>query len=413
MNISRRHFTRAVVAAAAPMILPSRILFGAETPSNKVVTAHIGVGGQGGGDLGGCLRVPSCQPVAACDAFLSRAKAAAGRMGAGAMATQDFREVLARGDIDAVVISTPDHWHVPIALAAVRAGKDVYVQKPLGLSIAQNLALREAVHRYGAIFQYGTQQRSFNRQCGQAAEIVRNGGIGRLKEIHVLCPNGATGGNPEPQPVPEDLDYDMWLGPAPVRPYTHDRVIGQGRWHIRDYSLGFIAGWGAHPLDVADWGHPHIPVEIEGTGRISPTGLFDTMVDYDIHGRYADGVLFTLKASGTNDTRFVGDEGWVAAGRSSFSAEPKSLLSRPTAPGEVRLLQGPDHYANFIECVRNRRTPASDIDSAVRSDTVSHLCDIAMRTGRKIRWAEEFQTITDDVTAARMMKCPMRGPWHL
>ena len=166
----------------------------------------------------------------------------------GCKAYNDFRELLARDDIDAVVIATPDHWHVPIALAAVRAGKDVYVEKPLGVSMEQDKALRAAVHTHGAIFQYGTQQRSFSTHCAFACELVRNGYLGELKAIHVVAPNGATGGNPAPQPVPAGLDYDLWLGPAPLAPYTHDRVIGGGRWHIYDYALGFIAGWGAHPL---------------------------------------------------------------------------------------------------------------------------------------------------------------------
>ncbi len=411
--ITRRNFLKCAGAAvAAPMILPSRVLFGANTPSNRITTGHIGVGGQGGGVLRGFLNVDECQPVAAADPFKSRAESAAGRMGNGAKAYQDFRELLARDDIDAVVIATPDHWHVPIAIAAVRAGKDVYVEKPLGVSIDQDKAMRAAVHQHGAIFQYGTQQRSFNATCGFAAELVRNGYIGELKAIHVIAPNGVRGGDPSPQPVPEGFDYDLWLGPAPVAPYTNDRVIGAGRWYIYDYSIGFIAGWGAHPLDIAHWGYPQIPVEYEGTGVIPSEGLFNTVVGWNVRGRYANGIEFTFKP-GRDRTTFVGTNGWIAAWRGGYDAEPKSLLSVKIKPEEIHLLQDNNHYQNFIRSVRYRRTPASDIDSAVQSDFMSHLSEIAIRTGRKIRWDEKTETIIGDPAASVLMTRAMREPWGL
>lgn len=413
-NLSRRSLLKsALAAAAAPMFIPARNLFGATAPSNRVATGHIGVGGQGGGLLGGFLGVAECQPVAAADPFLSRAQGAAGRMAGGAKAYQDFRELLARDDIDAVVIATPDHWHVPIGIAAVRAGKDVYIEKPLGISIEHDKAMRAAVHQHGAIFQYGTQQRSFNTQCAFACELVRNGYIGELKAVNVLAPNGERGGNPAPQPVPADLNYDLWLGPAPVAPYTRDRVVGTGRWHIYDYAIGFIAGWGAHPLDIAHWGYPHTPVEYEGTGVIPTDGLFDTVLDWDVRGRYASGVEYTLKASGDNWTTFVGTKGTVAASRGGIRADPASLLQVKIKPDETHLLQSNHHYANFIDAVKTRRTPASDIDSAVQSDFMSHLGDIAIRTGRKIRWDPVAEAIIGDEAAARMMRRPLRAPWTL
>jgi hypothetical protein len=330
----------------------------------------------------------------------------------GCEAYNDFRDLLARDDIDAVVIATPDHWHVPTALAAVRAGKDVYVEKPLGVSVTENKALREAVHRYGAIFQYGTQQRCFNTHCAFGCELVRNGYIGELKAIHVVAPNGATGGNPAPQPVPDGLDYDMWLGPAPVKPYTRDRVFGIGRWMVYDYALGFIAGWGAHPLDIAHWGYPHIPVEYEGTGVIPTEGLFDTVVNWDVRGRYASGVEFTLKPGG-DKTTFLGTEGWVAPSRGSIRAEPASLLTVKIKPDETRLLQDNHHYRNFLNAVLSRTPPASDIDSAVQSDFMSHLGDIAIRTGRKIKWDPGTERIIADEQASRRLTRAMRSPWRL
>lgn len=427
-SLSRRRFLRqtALGSAAAlslPTLLPASV-FGANAPSQRVAVGHIGVGGQGRGLMDGFLGLPQNQSVAVCDPIQERREAAAQRVEQhyaaakgqdvyrGCRAYADFRELLARVDVDAVVIASPDHWHVPLALAAVRAGKDVYVEKPLGLSIEQGQALRAAVHLHGAVFQYGTQQRSFNSHCGFACELVRNGYLGELKAVHVVAPNGSTGGRAVPQPVPAGLDYDLWLGPAPVTPYTEDRVFGTGRWFIYDYAIGFIAGWGAHPLDVAHWGYPHIPVEYRGTGRIPTEGLFDTVVDWDVQGRYASGVEFTLK-TGTDKTTFVGTEGWVAASRGGISAAPESLLERKLKPDDVRLLRDNHHYRDFLDGVRTRRTPVSDIDSAAQSDFMSHLGDIAIRTGRTIRWDPATETILGDTAAARMTRRAGRAPWTL
>jgi hypothetical protein len=427
-RITRRRFIGGASVAAGsalvfPTIVPSSV-FGASAPSRRAALGHIGLGGQGGGLLQGFLGVTQSQSVAVCDPIKERREgtvkavdsyyAAERDQGTykGCQAHNDFRELLARKDIDAVVVATPDHWHVPIAMAAVRAGKDVYVEKPLGISMEQDKAMRAAVRRHAAIFQYGTQQRSFNQHCGFACELVRNGYIGDLKAIHVVAPNGETGGIPTLQPVPAGLDYDLWLGPAPVAPYTHDRVFGVGRWHIYDYALGFIAGWGAHPLDIAHWGYPHIPVEYAGTGRIPTEGLFDTVVDWDIRGRYAGGIEFTMKTGG-DKTTFVGTKGWVAASRGGIAAEPASLLKVAIKPDEVRLLHDKHHYREFADCVLTRRTPVSNIDSAVQSDFISHLGDIAIRTGRKINWDPAKETIVGDEAAARMMGRAMREPWTL
>jgi len=418
--LRRRTFLKRTAAlAAAPYMITSTALGAPGRPpaSGRVTLGHIGVGGQGSGLLRGFLGLDEGRSVAVCDPILKRRQAAADRVNkhynsADCQAYQDFRELLARKDIDAVVIATPDHWHVPIGLEAVGGGKDIYVEKPLGISVAHDQAMREAVHRYGAIFQYGTQQRSFNTHCALACELVRNGYIGDLKAIHVVAPDGATGGNPAPQPVPEGLDYGMWLGPAPVEPYTHDRVFGVGRWHIYDYAIGFIAGWGAHPLDIAHWGYPHVPVEVQGTGLIPTKGLFDTVVHWDVHGRYASGVEFTLKA-GRDKTTFVGTEGWVAPSRGGIQAEPASLLKVTIRSDEVHLLQDRHHYRNFLKAVLARRTPASDIDSAVQSDIMSHLGDIAIRTGHTIRWDPAKEAIVGDDAASRMLSRPLRPPWHL
>jgi glucose-fructose oxidoreductase len=430
-TLSRREFLRhATASALGTFTLPllSATLARGNTqipqPSERVTLGHIGVGGQGTGLLRGFLQVEGCQSVAVCDPFRDRRETAAelvnrtyaARMSSGkyrgCAVYEDFRSLLDHPGIDAVVIATPDHWHVPIALAAVRAGKDIYVEKPLGLSINQNKALRAAVHRFGGIFQYGTQQRCFNPHCAFACELVRNGYLGNIREIHVLAPAGASGGCLDAAPVPQGFNYDLWLGPAPESPYTVDRCTNLGTYHVYDNSLGFIAGWGAHPLDIMHWGYPHIPVEYEGTGIIPSSGLFNTVTNWTIRGRFADGTLFSFK-DGPDRTTFVGEEGWVAASRSGIEAHPASLLTAVIKSREDHLLQNTNHYKDFIDGVVTRRPPSSPVDSAAQSDFVSHLSDMAIRTGRKIRWNPDREEIIGDGMASAMLIRPMRSPWCL
>ena len=430
-RISRRAFLRNTTASAVgAFILPASTTARANdnrripAPSTLITIGHIGVGGQGSGLLSGFLEVEGSRSVAVCDAFKSRREAAAAAVNQkyagkkksgqykGCASYEDFRDLLGDPGIDAVVIATPDHWHVPIALEAARAGKDFYVEKPLGVSIAQNKALRSSVHRYGNIFQYGTQQRCFNTHCALACELVRNGYLGKIREIHVEAPPGSGGGSLEPVPVPEGFNYNLWLGPAPERPYTRDRCTNSGTYHIYDNSLGFIAGWGAHPLDVMHWGYPQIPIEYEGTGVIPRTGLFNTVTNWNVRGRFADGTAFTFK-DGPDKTTFVGDEGWVAASRGGIDAHPKSLLNVVIKPDEIHLLQNINHYQDFVNCVASRRPTSSPIDSAVQSDFVSHLSDIAIRTGRKIRWDPVREEIMGDAMATAMQGRPMRAPWAI
>jgi len=430
-RLTRRRLLKVAAASAAgaiatPHVITSAALGAGPVPpaSERVTVGHIGVGGQGGGLLGHFLGLALGQSVAVCDCFQSRREGAAARVEAhysrrdgqgtykGCTPYADFRELLARPDLDAVVIATPDHWHVPLGLAACRAGKDMYIEKPLGLAVEWDKALRTAVRRYGRVFQYGTQQR------GQAhvrfgCELVRNGRVGQIRAVEVLAPDGAVGGSAAPLPVPEGFDYDLWLGPAEVSPYTADRCTSSGSWHVYDNSIGFLGGWGAHPLDVLHWAYPDaIPVEYEGTGFIPTEGLFSTVVHWDIRGRYANGVTFTLKPGG-DDTKFIGTEGWVAVSRGRLDAEPKGLLKSTIRPEEIHLHESNDHKRDFLECVKSRQDPASPIDTACQSDFISHLSDIAVRTGRRIRWDPVAETIAGDPEAARMLRRPMRSPWRL
>jgi len=414
---------------AAPYTITSKALGDATTPpaSERVTLGHIGVGGRGGGLLGGgFLPQPDVQCVAVCDPFqLKRERwaqlvdqhytsQAGGGTYKGCAAYNDFRELLARDDIDGVVIATHDGWHVPIAIAAARAGKDAYVEKPLGMSVEQDIVCRETFQRYGAIFQYGTQQRSM-AHCRVGCELIRNGRIGEVKSIEVVAPGGSGGGSTEPAPVPDDLDYDMWLGPAPYTPYTTDRCTTFASYFVYDNSLGYIAGWGAHPLDILDWAWGNdemMPVEYEGTGVIPTEGLFNTITTWEVTCRYPNGVPMRF-TSGSDLTKFIGSEGWVAISRGGLDAEPKSLLSSVVAPDEVHLVQSSDHHRSFIEGIKTRTPAVSPVESAVRSDIISQLGDIAIRTGQRIKWDPKSEMIAGNDAACRMLSRPMRSPWRL
>ena len=408
-TLARRSFLRrsaaAAAAAALPWYVPASSLGrdGRPAPSERVTVGKIGCGGRGGsiGGVGG-------QVVAAADPWKGRAARY------GVRAYTDFRELLAQDDIEAVAIATCDHWHVPVAIAAAKAGKDMYVEKPLGVSVEQDLACREAVHRYGRMFQYGTQQRS-SAHCRFGCELVRSGRIGEVKELLVVAPNSHPGGSTTPTPVPADLDYETWLGPAPWRPHMGQCTNGDQWWHCYDYALGFIAGWGAHPLDILVWGYDtHLtgPWEVEGTGTIDRANRNDVVCNWDVNIRFANGVKMRFIPGG-DYTRFVGTQGWVGISRGRLHAEPASLLKSKIGPGDVHLPVSNSHGGNFAESVRTRRAPVSNIDDAVRSDFISQVGDIAIRVGRKIVWDPAKETIVGDDEAARRLTRAMREPWRV
>jgi len=421
--LSRRGFLKRTLAAGAvlgaPAIVPSTV-FGDIAPSNTVTIGHIGVGGRGGGLLRESSSHNTVRVLGICDCFKDRReKRAAGlnkRYGKDVCKPyRDLREMLARNDIDAVVIATPDHWHVPAGIMAVRSGKDVYVEKPLGLSVEQDIAMRQAVQRYGRIFQYGTQQRSM-KHVRFGCELVRNGRIGKLKSIEVVAPGGKGGGSTTPAPVPDGFDYDLWLGPAPWSPYTKSRCTSGGSWFITDNSPGFIGGWGAHPLDVMVWGlgdtHDAVPVEYEGTGKFPTDGLYDACTSWKIRGTFADGKAFHFKAGG-DLTVFTGEKGRVMIRRRGLKTEPEDLMREKIGPDEIHLTQSRHHMGNFIDCVRSRRPAIAPVETAVMSDTVTQLSLIAAMTGRKMKWDNKKEKILDDPGASQLLTRGMRGPWHL
>jgi len=409
----RRVLQGAAATVAAPLVIPSSVL-GDETtaaPSQRVALGQIGAGTRGRQLLRGFFGSKDAQYVAIADCYRDR------REGMAAMtkskAYQDHRELLARDDIDAVIIATPDHWHVPLANAAARAGKDCYVEKPLGVTIEEDLVCRKVFQQNKRIFQYGTQQRS-SRHCRLACELVRAGKIGKVHTIEVIAPDGGAGGSTAEAPLPDGLDYDRWIGPAAMVPYANGRCNPPGSYWIYDYSIGYLAGWGAHPLDLMVWGSDADIsgiVEVEGTGVIPNDSLYDSVIHWDMQGKLGD-VNFTFKP-GRDSTKFIGDEGWVRVWRGGIDAEPKSLLKAEIDP-EQKLVESRRHDQNFLDAVKSRQPAVSPIEDAVRSDIISHLCNIAVRVGRKVRWDPKTEQILDDAEAAKLAQArPMREPWTL
>jgi hypothetical protein len=412
---TRRQFLQTTAAAvAAPYVITSTALGANGTPpaSERVTLGHIGVGNQGSFlffQFQGCKGM---QSVAVADAYKDRREARAAICKGKAYA--DFRDLLARKDIDAVVVATPDHWHVPIAIAAARAKKDAYVEKPLSVSIEENLACRKIFKENERVFQYGTMQRS-SAHCRRGCELVRSGRIGKVQTIEVISPNGGEGGSTQEVPVPPTLDYDMWLGPAPKAPFTANRCNPPGSYWIYDYSIGYLAGWGAHPLDLMIWGSDADlagPMTFEGTGLIPNKGLYNTVINWDVKVQMAEGVKMTFKVGG-DSTKFIGPKGWVQLSRTGWNAEPRSLLSEPVRPGDVHLIESGNHYQNFVDAVKSRKATVSPLDDAVRSDLISHMMNIAIRLKRKVTWDPKTETIVGDAEAVRMIHRDMRAPWTL
>jgi predicted dehydrogenase len=358
-EISRRAFLkRAGTTIAAPLIL-QRGLPAALAPGDRITLACIGVGNQGGGNTRMFLADPRVQIVASCDVDLSRAKAVAafiedhyakqtpsGRY-TGCAVTQDFREVIARDDIDAVMVATPDHTHAIIAIAAARAGKDIYCEKPLAYSVAEGRAIVEAVRRHGRVLQTGTQRRSIDK-FRFGCELVRNGRIGKLQTVRCVpgrgfgVRGGYTGAEPA-QPPPPDFNYDLWLGPAPWMPYTVARCHFNFRW-ILDYGEGYISDNGVHAVDLATWG---MGVDLTGPERIDgkatfPTGgIYDAPTEFEIHYRYANGMQMVLASGDGFGVTFQGSDGWIHMSGGEVTASSDEILRSPHRPGRNPRAQRP------------------------------------------------------------------------
>ena len=427
--ITRRRFMKivtgvSVAAMGFPYVVASSALgkAGGVAASNCITLGFIGVGSHGiGMNLRTFLGNADAQAVAVCDVDTNNLNKARDivnqKYGNQDCATyKDFREVIARDDIDAVMISTPDHWHVPIAIAAAKAGKDVECEKPT-LTVAEGRALVETMKRYGRIFQWSTEDRSvyeYHRMC----ELVRNGRIGEVHTVHVELPSGPHNpSDPTPLPVPDGLDYEMWLGPARWAPYTKDKIHYHWRW-IQAYSGGQLADWGAHLLDGAQWGNntEHTgPVEVEGKGVFCTGGLYDTAKEYRIEYKYDNGVKLIV-TSGTPSLRFEGSEGWIGnrGWRAPLQASSKSILDSAIGPNEIHLYTcRAGEQRNFLDCVKSRKDCYFPPEIGQRCFTIAHIGNISMLLGRKLRWDPIKEQFINDDEANRMLSRPMRSPWHL
>lgn len=437
IRLTRREFLKSSAAVAAggaaiagfPAIVKASALGrdGAVAASNRIVMAGIGFGMMGFPNMESLLEKPEVQWVAVCDLDdepLGQARDIVNKKyGNKSCATyKDFRALFARGDLDAVSIAVPDHWHALLSIAAAKAGLDVYGEKPLSHDLREGRAMVNAVTRYGRVWQTGSWQRSV-AQFHQAAELVRNGRLGKIHRIEVGLPEGhydfkGTFGQETMGPPPAGFDYDFWLGPAPYAAYCPARVHMNWRWNL-DYGGGQLMDWIGHHLDIAHWGMGWDytgPVAVEGMGEWPMTGIYNSPTRYYATATYADGTPVIL-AGGHDEiragTKWLGERGWIWVNRDGIEAEPASLLGEPIGAGEIHLVRSRDHYRNFIDAVKSRALTIAPIEIAHRSASVGHLACIAIQTGRKIRWDPATEKIIGDPDAERLLGRGYRAPWRL
>lgn len=430
--MSRRQALKRITAAY-PLILSSR-MFGASSPANRIAIGMIGMGRQAVyANLKPFLVSEDTKVLAVSDVDrwrLDTAKKLVDKHygNADCAACGDWREIIARKDIDAVMISTPDHWHVPIALAAVRAGKHVSCEKPLTLSISEGRLLADEAKKRGVAFRTDSECRS-HPSMRAAAELVVNGYLGKLKHIEASVPTGdVAGGNPEPMPVPEGLDYEMWAGPAPLEPYTEDRVhpresYGRPGWmRCRNTCEGMITNWGTHLLDVAQLAHGTErtgPVEVEGTGKYPEvgSGLWNVLLSFHAKLRFADGVEVDYHTGEAPFVRFEGDEGWVQSTwmpggglKEGLTANSDSLLSLTLKESDIHLPARMDKE-DFIYGIKMGKPTMADAEIGHRTCSLGQLAHIAIQTGRLLRWNPDHERFTEDDAANALLSRPIRGDW--
>jgi predicted dehydrogenase len=426
-GVSRRRFLRtAAAAAAAPLFLPAS----ARGANDRITMGAIGVGGRGTGNMRSFLGIRDLQVVAVCDvqeAKRNRAKKLVdARYGSksekGCAAYNDFREVLDRDDIDTVLIAPQDHWHGVMAVMAAEAGKDMYCEKPLGVAVAESQAIRNAVRRYARVFQTGTQQRS-DRKFRHACELARNGYLGKLHTVKVGAPGPSYRrrykGPTTPEPVPEGFDYDMYVGPAPMKPYNRGRLDWPGWYLIWDYCAGFIVNWGVHHLDIAHWGCPALHAatfELTCKADYRCDGLCDNVNGWQAQFVYPGGLRLLYSDTGhpyAQGCRFEGDKGWVHVNRGGIHAEPASLLKVQLRPNELHLHRSTHHQGDFAESVRSRRDPVAPVEGGHYASYFGMIADIAGRVQRKVTWDPAAERFVGDAEANRMLTRPLRAPWTL
>ena len=410
-HVTRRRFLRTAAAAtfAAPMVVAPAALGadGHTAPSERINMGALGMGGRGRGVFQGLVSRPDVQPVAVSDVDKSRLEW--GRSQGLAVYT-DFRDLLARDDVDAVVIATPTQWKPLHSIAAAKAGKDVYCEKPMTLCIREGRAMATAVRRYGRVFQHGTQQRS-SSEFRFACEMVRSGRIGELKTVEVYVGGPSNHCYLPAEPVPEGLDWDMWLGPAPWRPFNSRIFRGWEGWF--DYSGGGMTGWGSHHFDIPQWA-----LDADETGPVEivpPDGKDVKLLTF----RYANGVdVLHMNRMGEWAVVFQGTEGKIAVNRRKLQTWPESIMQKPTAADEVHLYKSPGeetsgHGADFVRSIRTRQRPAADVEIGHRTMTVCHLGNIATWLRRPLKWDAAGEQFVGDPQANAWLDRPRRHPWTL
>ena len=428
-RVNRRSFLKGAAAAGTAMAIPSILpasVFGQSAPSNRIVMGSIGVGSQGTGNMQGFLgKGGQVQMVAVCDVdrrHRERAKQIVDdHYGNRDCAMYlDYRELIGRGDLDAIMTATPDHWHALIAVTAARAGLDIYGEKPLARTIREGRAICEAVQRHGRIWQTGSWQRSV-AHFRRAVELVRNGRIGKVEYVEVGLPTGGSTGPRPVQPVPDYLDWNFWLGPAPWRPYCQfggNACHWDWRW-ILDYSGGQLTDWAGHNVDIAHWGmnlDTTGPVEIEPVNVQYPgNGLYDAPMTYKFQCKYATGLTLVVANNQQvqQGAKWFGETGWIHAHRGGLNVSDPRLLREVIGPDEEQMYVSTDHNQNFLDCIRSRQNTITPVESAQRSISVGLLGELAMLVGRKIRWNPDTEQIIGDSAASALLGRSYREPWVL
>lgn len=422
-TLGRRQLLKSMAASCAvPLFAPVR-LFGADAPSNRITLGCIGMGGQGRSyNMVNFLRIQEARVLAVCDVFDSRREAARQQVNkqyrnTDCLSHVDFRKILENKAIDAVVISTPDHWHVPMSIMAMEAGKEVFCEKPT-MTIAEGRTLINEVKKHKAVFQIGLEDRSV-QIYHRMVELVRNGAIGKLRDIKVVLPDGFDHPAEEPAPVPKGLNYNLWVGPAPFRPYSPRRTVQRCWRMIKDYGNGSLVDWGSHQLDTAQLAAnaPDVcPVEVEGTGLIPKGRMSNVPIKYDVNYRYSNGVTMNVKSkAGGADIRLIGDKGWVGnvGWRGKLQASDKKILEAVYPPGKNKHWQKPPgEHRDFINCVKTGRKTTYTAETMHLLHVTCHLGIIAIRLGRKLRWDPKTESFPGDAAANKMRSRPNREDWR-
>jgi predicted dehydrogenase len=441
-TMSRRGFLQrslaGVVATGLPVWFAKELVADADqqktppqpAPSDRIVMGHIGCGndrmanaGRGRQIAQEALRTNMMEYVAVCDVHRGHRQSFVNQILNGRETAQfnDFRDLLARRDITAVSIATPDHWHALIAIAAMRAGKDVYCEKPLTLTVDEGKAMVRVARETNRRLQTGSQQRTeFNGRFRLAVDLVRNGRIGRIQSIECRIGDNPVGGPfPVAQP-PENLDWDMWMGPTPRCEFVERKCIYDFRWWY-EYSGGKMTDWGAHHLDTAQWAlnmDSSGPVEVEGTGDAPDARplCYNCHPQFTATYRYANGTVVRATSRGENGLHFTGEDGkWLFVSRGALRASDQRIIDEPLPANAPRVPNFPNHFRNFLECVRSRQQPIAQVEVGHRSATVCHIGTIAIRTGMRLRWNPETERFVGDNAEAanRHLSREMRAPWRL